>query len=54
MRLEGNKGGGVKGTYVCEAVETCKEFIQHSHQLLRRQRRGEVCEAFDICEKNAE
>lgn len=41
-------------TYVCEAVEACKEFIQHSNQLLRRKRGGEVCEAFNICEKNAE
>lgn len=44
----------VSCTYVCEAVETSKEFIQHSYELLRRERRGEVCEAFNICEKNAE
>lgn len=39
---------------MCEAVEACEEFVQHSHQLLRRQRGGEVGEAFNICEKNAE
>lgn len=46
--------GRSRNTYVCEAVEACKELVEHPHQLLRRQRGGEVGEAFDICEQDAE
>ena len=41
-------------TYMSQAVETCKELVQHPHQFLCRQRGREVCEAFNVCEKNAE
>lgn len=49
--LLGRDGRG--NTYVRQAVESREELVQHAHQLLGRQRGGQVGEAFDICEKNA-
>jgi len=39
---------------VREAVESGEQLVEHADEFLRRQRGGEVREAFDVCEKNAE